>query len=721
VPELIQVEDNWYVRATSARADERARVLKQGETFGIFDRSGDIRPVGLGEEGLYHQGTRFLSGMELKINGARPLVLYSEVRKDNSLLMVDLTTPDLYEAANLCMAKDTLHIFRAKLLWEGAQYEHIRLVNYGDHRMSLRISVLFEADYADIFEVRGIRRAVRGNCLPARRLGRELVLAYRGLDHVPRHTRIITSVDPDPGTGTRLYFSLVLGPRDEHELSLTAVCEIGERIQSAPSYERMLDRWNVAVTANTEAIAEVLTSNEPLNHWLHRSSADLHMLTTETRYGLYPHAGVPWFCTEFGRDGIITALQYLWMQPELARGVLNFLAGEQADTEASAQDAEPGKILHEARRGEMAALDEIPFRRYYGSVDATPLFIVLAGAYFDLTGDRSFIETIWANIERALDWIDRYGDMDRDGFVEYARESVNGLMHQGWKDSADAVFHANGQPARPPIALCEVQGYVFAAKQAAAKLAALLGEHRRAEVLSEQAEQLKRRFNEVFWCADIQDFALALDGEKRPCCVPASNAGHALFTGIASTEHAQSVAEILLGEDSFSGWGVRTIAQSAARFNPMSYHNGSVWPHDNGIIAMGLARYGFKDQALAIFTGLFQASTTMDLYRLPELFCGFPRLPGQGPTQYPVACSPQAWASGAPFHLLQALLGLTFYGEKPQLRIYRPLLPDYLDWLQIKNLRVGNAVLDLGFSRHDRDVAVNVLRKEGDVDVAAIF
>ncbi|MFH0352469.1 MAG: glycogen debranching N-terminal domain-containing protein, partial [Chromatiales bacterium] len=333
MPELIQVEDNWYVRATSARADDRPRVLKQGETFGIFDRSGDISAIGLGEEGLYHQGTRFLSAMELKINGARPLVLNSAVRKDNSLLMVDLTTPDLYEAAKLSIRKDTLHIFRAKLLWEGAQYEHIRLVNYGDHRMSLRISVFFEADYADIFEVRGIRRAVRGNCLPARRLGRELVLAYRGLDHVSRHTRIIASVDPDPGVGTRLYFSLVLGPRDEHELSVTAVCEIGERIQSARSYERMLDRWNVAVTANTEAIAEVLTSNEPLNHWLHRSSADLHMLTTETRYGLYPHAGVPWFCTEFGRDGIITALQYLWMQPELARGVLNFLAAEQADTE----------------------------------------------------------------------------------------------------------------------------------------------------------------------------------------------------------------------------------------------------------------------------------------------------------------------------------------------------------------------------------------------------
>lgn len=717
--ERIQIEDEWYVLATSSGTHERTRVLKHGETFGLFDRHGDIQVFGAGEQGLYHEGTRFLSRLELKINHARPLLLNSAVREDNALLMVDLTTPDLYEKGRLTTRKDTLHIFRSKLLWEAVQYERMRLVNYGDGAMNLQIEVSFEADYTDIFEVRGVRRSARGSYLPLQRHGRELILAYRGLDGVTRRTRISASIDPDAGAGNLLRFSLALNPREEKEFCLTVACEIGKQIATIKSYEQAVEHWNMAATQDLETVTEVLTSNDQLNTWLNRSSADLLMLTTNTPNGAYPYAGVPWFSTPFGRDGIITALQCLWTQPELARGVLGFLAASQASLEALAQDAEPGKILHETRRGEMAALDEIPFRRYYGSVDATPLFIVLAEAYFEQSGDRAFLARIWPNIKRALAWIDCYGDVDHDGLVEYARHSANGLVHQGWRDSIDAVFHADGQPAQAPIALCEVQGYVYAAKHAAAKLAGLFGEQNRVAELTEQAERLKQRFNEAFWCDDINTFALALDADKRPCRVPASNAGHTLFTGIASPDYAPRVAEALLCEASFSGWGVRTIAEGTARFNPMSYHNGSVWPHDNGIIAMGLARYGFKDKALQIFTGLLQASISVDLHRLPELFCGFPRRPGQGPTQYPVACSPQAWASGTVFHLLQACLGLTFSSNKPQLRFFRPRLPDYLEWLEIKNLRSGNSIVDLAFRRHKYGVAVNVLRKEGD-EVAVI-
>ncbi|HET8701209.1 MAG TPA: amylo-alpha-1,6-glucosidase, partial [Nitrococcus sp.] len=391
-----------------------------------------------------------------------------------------------------------------------------------------------------------------------------------------------------------------------------------------------------------------------------------------------------------------------------------------AKEENTAQDAEPGKILHEARLGEMAVLHEVPFWRYYGSVDATPLFVVLAGAYYQRTGDRPFLETIWPNIERALAWIDQYGDGDGDGFVEYSRHSSDGLVQQGWKDSDDSIFHQDGSVAEGPIALCEVQSYVYAAKRTAARLATYLGDMEHSVELGRQADALKEKFNQAFWCDDIATFALALDGRKRPCRVTSSNAGHALFSGIAEPQYASRLAETLLGEPSFSGWGIRTVASTERRFNPMSYHNGSVWPHDNSIIAMGLARYGLKAQALQLLTGLFDASIIMDLHRLPELFCGFDRVSGRGPTLYPVACSPQAWASGTVFYLLQACLGLTFSEEKPQLRFHHPRLPEYMQRLEITNLRFGNAVIDLILRRHLHDVGVNVLRKEGDVDVAVI-
>ena len=376
--------------------------------------------------------------------------------------------------------------------------------------------------------------------------------------------------------------------------------------------------------------------------------------------------------------------------------------------------------MHETRKGEMANLGEIPFKMYYGSVDSTPLFIVLAGAYYDRTGDRPFIESIWPNIEAALNWIDEYGDCDGDGFVEYAKHSKNGLVQQGWKDSNDSVFHQDGSPAKGPIALCEVQGYVYDAKRTAARLARLFGEVQRADELEQQAKELKLKFNKLFWCEDILTFAIALDGDKKPCEVRSSNAGHALFSGIASKEYARHVKNTLLSDDSFSGWGIRTIAKNEKRFNPLSYHNGSIWPHDNAVIAMGFSRYGFGDDAMKVLTALFDVSIWMDLQRLPELFCGFDRLPGQGPTLYPVACSPQAWASGAVFQLIQACLGLTFTTSNPQLCFNHPQLPDYIHRLQITNLRFGDDFIDMALRRHTNDVGINVLHKEGDIKLSVI-
>ena len=718
--DVIEIDDRLYVLAGSSRADDRTRVLKHGEAFGLYDRYGDIQHLGIGEQGLYLEGTRYLSFFELSVNEHRPMLLNSAVSEDNTLLMVDLTTPDLHAPDRRPIPKGTLHICRTRLLWQGAQYERIRLVNYGDRTIAVNVGLRFDADYADIFEVRGVKRAQRGERLERTFEQDAVHLGYCGLDGVCRLTHIEFSRAADRIQADAARFDYRLEPGAEAILVVTVLCERNEQRTLSLGYDEVLERSATEAAARQAAVGNVFTSNEQFNDWLNRSAADLQMLTTDTPEGLYPYAGVPWFSTAFGRDGIITALQYLWLAPELGRGVLNFLATHQADQVDPARDAEPGKILHETRKGEMAALGEVPFLCYYGSVDATPLFVMLAGAYYDRTGDRAFVEAIWPNIERALAWIDEYGDSNGDGFVDYARHSANGLVQQGWKDSDDSVFHADGRDAPGPIALCEVQGYVYAAWRAAARLADLFGECERARELRRRADDLKDRFNRAFWLDELGTYAIAIDGEEQPCRVRTSNPGHVLFTGIAAREYARRLSETLLSPDSFNGWGLRTVARGEARYNPMSYHNGSVWPHDTAIGAMGLARYGFKEKAMQLMTGLFNASITLDLHRLPELFCGFQRRPGQGPTLYPVACAPQAWASGAVFQLLQACLGLSFSAERPQIRFRHPQLPDWLGHVRINNLRVGNAVVDLALRRHPHDVGINVLRKEGDVEVAVL-
>ena len=724
IDEIIKVNKQDYILATSSHVDDRTRILKHGDTFAVFDRYGDIQIiVGHGEQGIFHQDTRYLSRLELLLNKShRPLLLNSTILEDNSLLTADLTNPDLYANGELVAPEGTIHIFRSKLLWQGVCHEHLRVVNYGNKAVTIPFCYEFDADFSDIFEVRGVKRSAKGEYLQNVVTDNRIELGYKGLDGKTRKTQVEFSDVKAKFSNTRIQFDVSLDPQGEQNFYLTICCDASDKEEhNEAGYVDALYGAVCAVNESRGKDCQIYTSNEQFNDWLNRSAADLRLLLSDTPEGPYPYAGVPWFSTAFGRDGIITALHYLWVNPDIAKGVLAYLAATQSKELNPEKDAEPGKILHETRKGEMANLGEVPFDRYYGTVDATPLFIMLAGAYFERTGDRPFIEAIWPNIELALDWIDKWGDVDGDGFVEYGHHATRGLVQQGWKDSNDSIFHADGSDAVGPIAVCEAQGYVYNAKCHAAKLARLFGENNRADDLLAQAASLKDRFNEAFWCNDISTFALALDGNKQACKVRSSNAGHALFSGIAKAEYARRVADTLLADNSFSGWGIRTIADTEARYNPMSYHNGAIWPHDNALIAMGLASNGFKDHALRIMDGLFNASLYLDLNRMPELFCGFIKRPGQGPTLYPVACAPQAWASSTVFALLQSSLGLSFSeGDQPCVNFTHPLLPDYLEWVEIKNLTVSGASLDLLLHRRHDDVGINVLRREGNVKVIIV-
>jgi glycogen debranching enzyme len=709
-----------HILAASCLADERTRVLKHGDTFAVFDHYGDIKRGGLGEEGLYDEGTRFLSCLLLELEGDRPFFLSSTIRDENDQLSVDLTNPDLFHDRPARTPLGTLHIALKKFLWQGVCYEHLRVKNHGLEPVEVSLSLRFEADYADIFEVRGLKRKARGEDLQPEVSSDRVVLSYRGLDGIVRRTLLQFAPRPSLLTASAARLDLALRPRQESTFYLTIGCE------RQPAALRMLPFG----AARTEAEADrtrykawschLHTSNGQINAWVNRAVSDLHMMTTELASGPYPYAGVPWFNTPFGRDGIITALECLWLRPSLARGVLAYLASTQATEVIPEQDAEPGKILHETRQGEMATLKEMPFGRYYGSVDATPLFVLLAGAYYERTGDRAFVESLWPHVEAALLWIDRYGDPDGDGFVEYQRQTAEGLLHQGWKDSDDAVFHADGSLAQGPVALCEVQGYVYAARRAGAALAALLGKGGRAAELARQAEVLRERFEQAFWCEELSTYALALDGDKRPCRVRASNVGQCLFTGIARPDRARRVARMLLAPESFSGWGIRTVASCEVRYNPMAYHNGSVWPHDNALIAQGLARYGLGEEALQLWTGLFEAGLYFDLLRMPELFCGFPQNPGEGPILYPVACAPQAWSAASVFLLFQACLGLEVNGPEALVSFTRPHLPASLGELRIHNLEVMGATVDLLLVRYEHDVGVDVLRRDGNLQVTVV-
>jgi glycogen debranching enzyme len=721
------------------------QVLKHENVYLLTDQFGDIHPDSRGL-GLYDGDTRVLSCSVLRIAGVRPVLLQGSMG-GNFRGTIHLTNPNIDR--NIVaktggadpLAGRKLGISRERLIGSGALQERLVVENHAEHPETFDVELELAADAADIFEVRGYPRAERGVCQPIAITDRRLTFRYEGLDGRVRASHVVLA-DPPAAIGpviedesrprmggwVHLRWTCTLPPGARREWGW--VVWASDAVTVAAASERPDDLFPdpPRISADDAAGAyhawgrgstAVQTDHELFNLAVIRGLNDLRLLINNGpgEGERYVAAGVPWFSTLFGRDAIITALQVLGFRPQLAIETLAVLAARQATERDDDRDAEPGKILHELRTGEMAATGELPFRPYYGSADATPLWLILLGATHDWTGDRELLDRFWPNALAALDWIDSYGDRDGDGFVEYGRRTPRGLLNQGWKDSSDAIRDRTGRQAAPPIAMSEVQGYVFDAKTRMAGLARVRGETELADRLERDAATLRERFEAAFWVEDQRYYAMALDADKRPADALASNAGHLLWSGIVSPDRAREVADRLLSPDLYSGWGIRTYAAGQPGYNPIGYHTGTVWPHDTSLIAAGLKRYGFHDEANKLVGSVFEAAQRFPEYRLPELFCGFDRDTSPLPVPYPVACSPQAWAAGAPFLFLETMLGLRAHAGRGELELFRPHLPDWLGKVTLTNLRVGDAAVDLLFHRWRGTTSAEVLRKVGDISV----
>lgn len=713
------MDDAYSVQATAADTNdqdglETLMALKDGDAFLVADHWGDVKA---GADGLFERDTRLLSRFVLTVGRARPSRLSSGVTKDNVFFTCHSTNRPLPPMGGRSAPAGVLHLERRRFIWDRRLFERVRMVNHGVEDILLPLTFEFDADFVDIFQVRGTPRSKRGEIHPPVIDGRRVTFSYTGLDGVKRTSCLAFSEPPARLSANRAEFMFSL-PRGR---SLDLFIECGLDACDQPDEARW--RWHAILARlamrrrlRRGAIVEG-GRNQGFNDWLRQSRADIALLVTDLPTGPYPYAGTPWFSTPFGRDGIITAWQMLWIDPGLAKGVLTYLASRQATETNAFMDSAPGKIMHETRGGEMSVLGEVPFGLYYGGGDTTCLFIALAGAYARRTNDYETIRVLWPNLIAAAGWMNDYGDSNGDGLIDYARAADTGLSNQGWKDSEDSIFHADGRFPKGPIALLEVQGYAFAAWKALAEMGAVLGDGR-ADEWANRAEAVRALVEERYWMEDEGFYAIALDGDGEQCRAIGSNAGHLLFTGLPSHERARRVTRRMLTAEFRSGWGLRTLAKGQARFNPMSYHNGSVWPHDTALAAAGMARYGER-HAVAMLLGEIYGSAAHFQMRLPELFCGFVRETGEPPIAYPVACLPQAWAAGSVFLMMQSVLGLNIDAAEGLVEVNNPALPAGLDRLSITRLKVGDGVIDLHFQRLNGHVVVMPRERSGTVNLRA--
>ncbi|MHB1326197.1 MAG: amylo-alpha-1,6-glucosidase [Thermoleophilia bacterium] len=685
-------------------------VVKEGELFLYSDVEGNVSREDTSGLGLYFQDTRFLSTFDMKLFGSSPVLLSSTADR-GFMSQIELTNADFMCADGTVVPQETINIRRIRVV-NGKLYELIRIKNYNHFPVDISLEFDFDSDFADMFEVRGTKRTKYGTRLAPKVSEDSILLAYHGLDAILRKTYIRLETPPTAIEGTKAIFRFQLKPRERRvvKYSIEPILPT-TRPPEATDFNKAIGDVRKSYESWFKGSSQIETDNELFTAVLRSSQRDIRMLETETGMGYFLSAGVPWFVTPFGRDTIITCLQIMMLDAHPATATANVFTQLQGKVVDPWRDEEPGKIFHEVRRGELANIRAIPHTPYFGSADSTPLYLIMLSDIIKWTGNLELARGMVEPINRSLDWIDEYGDFDGDGFVEYETKSERGLVNQGWKDSGNSVVHTDGSLADTPIALSEVQAYVYYAKRRMSEFFALLGDHERAEELSKQAELLKKQFNEAFWMPREGFFAMALDHDKKPVKTITSNPAHGLWARIIDEDKAPQVAERLMQPDMFSGWGIRTMSKSSINYNPMSYHNGSVWPHDNAIIIRGLKKYGFNQEAARVATGLFDAALHYDYYRLPELFCGFTKRSISRPVNYPVACSPQAWAAGSIFMILQALLGIEADAPTNTLYVNSPVLPRWLNEVDIKSMRVGKAAISLKF-RRDGDVTSFVVTEK---------
>ncbi|MBB5061090.1 glycogen debranching enzyme [Granulicella aggregans] len=703
--------------------------LIRGRTFFVSDRTGNLMPPSAPHVGLFREDTRYLSQIELLVNGHTPIVL-SATTEGAYANRVELTVKGSLPGEGLDIPVNTVFVHREQILENEGLHDMLQIQNFHNEKAHLVIEMTYDCDFMDIFQVRGIIRGKSGRYFEPLATETRITFVYEGLDDRVRTTTI--SFDPTPSTisGRTARWELDLQPRGQARITSTIVTQALSKHSLPSSFtsssivppwmsedekvEEHEEKLHLGLTSWEQDCTKFKSSNEIFNTMLCTSLLDFYSLQIPEGPNKAIAAGVPWFAALFGRDSLISSFQTLALNPSLARGTLRSLAARQGKVECADNDEEPGKILHELRFGEMTATGEVAFGRNYGSVDATPLFIILLSEYFQWTGDQELLEEMRSPLYAALRWLLEYGDLDGDGLIEYHRKTDKGLLNQGWKDSGDAMAHADGTLAAAPIALIEEQGYAADAFRRAAALMHLFGDPEQADRLTTRSNELVQKLDQLFWLTEGRYYAMALDQDKRQLAVISSNPGHLLFTQTVSAPRALDLVTKLMAQGLFSGWGIRTLSDEEQTYNPMSYHRGSVWPHDNSLIAYGMASYGHKREASAVLSALFQAALHFREYRLPELFCGNERHHRDEPVQYPVSCSPQAWASGTPILILTALLGLNPDASGRELKIVNPHLPEFLTFLEVRDLRIGKSWLDLDFVRLGDRTSCRVVGRRGE-------